>query len=97
MSRQHAMHWNSLQVLVQSGPAVFTTAECGGIVVSQYDGAVCLLGDSGYGLSPWLITPFKPARTHQEREFNLIHARESVNRKVFWPVKKEIPNPGKLC
>ncbi|KAK9882695.1 hypothetical protein WA026_022745 [Henosepilachna vigintioctopunctata] len=47
-------------------------------ILSQYDGAVCLLGDSGYGLSPWLITPFKPARTNQEREFNLIHAREKV-------------------
>ncbi|KAK9887433.1 hypothetical protein WA026_022368 [Henosepilachna vigintioctopunctata] len=35
MSRQHAMHWNSLQVLVQSGPPVFTTAECGGIVMLE--------------------------------------------------------------
>ncbi|KAK9891675.1 hypothetical protein WA026_015642 [Henosepilachna vigintioctopunctata] len=26
-------------------------------IVSQYDGAVCLLGDSRDGLSPWLITP----------------------------------------
>ncbi|KAK9891083.1 hypothetical protein WA026_013406 [Henosepilachna vigintioctopunctata] len=29
-------------------------------IVSQYNEAVCLLEHSGYGLSPWLITPFKP-------------------------------------
>lgn len=64
-------------------------------IVSQYDGAVCLLGDSGYGLSPWLITPFKPPRTHQERQFNLIHARERVViERCFGQLKRRFPILG---
>nr|XP_023025033.1 putative nuclease HARBI1 [Leptinotarsa decemlineata] len=64
-------------------------------IVSQYDGAVCLLGDSGYGLSPWLITPFKRPRTHQEREFNLIHAGERVIiERCFGQLKRRFPILG---
>ena len=36
-------------------------------IMTKYNGAVCLIGDSGYALSPWLITPFKPPQNLQER------------------------------
>lgn len=63
--------------------------------VSKYDGAVCLLGDSGYGLSPWLITPFKPPQNHRERHYNLIHSRERVViERCFGQLKKRFPILG---
>ncbi|CAB3236746.1 unnamed protein product [Arctia plantaginis] len=49
-------------------------------VVRRYDGGVCLLGDSGYGITPWLLTPFDEPRNARERNYNSTHAQES-----FWP------------
>ncbi|XP_046674568.1 putative nuclease HARBI1 [Homalodisca vitripennis] len=58
-------------------------------VIARYDGAACLLGDSGYGISPWLITPFKPPRNQDEIQFNRLHAQERVIvERVFGQVKK---------
>ena len=34
-----------------------------------------LLGDSGYPLEPWLITPFKNSLTEYQRQFNYMHAK----------------------
>lgn len=64
-------------------------------IVSQFDGSACLLGDSGYGLSPWLITPFKPPRTDPERQFNLLHCRERVIiERCFGQLKRRFPILG---
>ncbi|MBS0018864.1 MAG: hypothetical protein KFE21_00330 [Candidatus Sulcia muelleri] len=42
-----------------------------------------------------MITPFKPPRTHQEREFNLIHARERVIiERCFGQLKRRFPILG---
>lgn len=60
--------------------------------ISFYDGAFCLLGDSGYGLSPWLITPFQQPRNVQDRYFNLTHSQERVIvERIFGQVKKGFP------
>ncbi|XP_046684548.1 putative nuclease HARBI1 [Homalodisca vitripennis] len=62
---------------------------------SRYDGAACLLGDSGYGISPWLITPFKPPQTDIQRRFNRVHAKERVViERVFGQLKKRFPILG---
>jgi hypothetical protein len=29
-----------------------------------------LLGDEGYGIAPWLMTPFKNPQTPEERAYN---------------------------
>lgn len=34
-----------------------------------------LLGDSGYSLKSWLITPLSSPSTHQERKFNKVHRK----------------------
>ena len=34
-----------------------------------------LLGDSGYPLEPWLLTPFKGTLNESQRHFNFIHAK----------------------
>lgn len=61
-------------------------------VVRRFDGDVCLLGDSGYGITPWLLTPYSEVRNAQERQFNLIHAQERVIiERVFGQIKRRFP------
>lgn len=64
-------------------------------IMSRFDGGACLLGDSGYGISPWLITPFKPPANAAERNFNLCHSRERVIiERCFGQLKKRFPILG---
>lgn len=64
-------------------------------IMSQFDGSACLLGDSGYGLSPWLITPFKPAQTPRERNYNYTHSSDRVIiERCFGQLKKRFPILG---
>jgi hypothetical protein len=37
-----------------------------------------ILADSAYPISPFCITPFKPARTPSEHNFNFVHSRNRV-------------------
>lgn len=64
-------------------------------VISRYDGTACLLGDSGYGIAPWLITPFKPPQDNIQRRFNRKHAKERVIiERVFGQLKQRFPILG---
>ena len=64
-------------------------------VLSQFVGAAYLIGNSGYGISPWLITPFKPPRDDRQRHFNRLHARERVVvERVFGQLKRRFPIIG---
>jgi hypothetical protein len=47
-------------------------------MMRRYDGDICLLSDSGYGITPWIITPFDEPRNACEQNFNLTHAQERV-------------------
>lgn len=65
--------------------------------ISPLNGAVCLLADSGYGIAPWLLTPFTPAETREQRIFNKIHAKERVTiERVFGQIKRRFPILGNL-
>lgn len=53
---------------------------------------VCLLGDSGYAVTPWMLTPFQNPATNIERYFNKIHARERVIiERCFGQLKRRFP------
>ncbi|XP_056636881.1 putative nuclease HARBI1 [Diorhabda sublineata] len=61
-------------------------------VVRRYDGDVCLLGDSGYGITPWLLTPFDESRNAREKNHNSTHAQERVIiERVFGQMKRRFP------
>lgn len=42
----------------------------------QGERAAYLLGDSGYPIEPWLMTPYRPVETHIERLYNKLHAKK---------------------
>lgn len=51
-----------------------------------------ILGDSGYALSPWLMTPYNNARTPEEIAYNRLHAKERVIiERCFGQLKKRFP------
>lgn len=51
-----------------------------------------ILGDSGYAISPWLITPYSNPVDNVQRHFNKIYAKERVIiERCFGQVKKRFP------
>lgn len=61
-------------------------------VVRRHDGDVSLLGDSGYSITPWLLTPFDEPRNAHERKYNVTHAQERVIiERVFGQLKRRFP------
>lgn len=51
-----------------------------------------LLGDSGYGLTPWLMTPFKDAVTPEQTSYNKCLTRERVIiERCFGQLKQRFP------
>lgn len=61
-------------------------------VLRRYDGDVCLLGDSGYGISPWMLTPYDEVRNALEHQFNVVHAQERVViERIFGQMKRRFP------
>lgn len=51
-----------------------------------------ILGDSGYGISPWLITPYQNPTNHVQQYFNKVYAKERVIiERCFGQVKRRFP------
>lgn len=64
-------------------------------IMSRFKGSFCLLGDSGYGISPWLLTPFKKRDNREQEMFNVKHAKERVViERVFGQLKQRFPLIG---
>nr|CAH7748770.1 unnamed protein product [Callosobruchus chinensis] len=50
-----------------------------------------LFGDSGYGISRWLMTPYINPETREEIAFNTLFTKKSYHRKVLWPTEEKVP------
>jgi hypothetical protein len=58
-------------------------------------GTTVLLGDSGYGIAPWIIVPFPNPVGDVQRYFNRIYAKERVViERCFGQVKRRFPCLG---
>ncbi|CAH2015864.1 unnamed protein product [Acanthoscelides obtectus] len=60
--------------------------------LTRFQWNACLLGDSGYGISPSLLTPFRQPQTESERRYNRLHSKERVViERVFGQLKQRFP------
>ena len=56
-----------------------------------------ILGDSGYGIAPYLMVPYPNPVTHEARSFNSLLSRERVLiEQVFGEIKKRFPIVGNV-
>jgi len=63
-----------------------------GIFLKQRTENVVLIGDSGYAITPWLITPYCDPVNNIQKNFNKIYARERVViERCFGQVKRRFP------
>lgn len=61
-------------------------------VLSRYRGQAILLGDKGYGIAPWLLTPYRNAVTPAQIHYNRLHAQNRVIiERCFGQLKKRFP------
>ena len=52
-----------------------------------------LIGDSGYGCKPFLMTPYsRPSTQHQEAFNEGFRQNQSKNRTVIWNLQEKIPS-----
>ncbi|CAH1977915.1 unnamed protein product [Acanthoscelides obtectus] len=60
--------------------------------LTRFQGNACFLGDSGCGISPWLLTPFRQPQTELEQRYNRLHSKERVViGRVFGQLKQRFP------
>lgn len=54
-----------------------------------------LLGDEGYALTPWVMTPFRNPQTIAEKKYNKMHCRDRVFiERMFGQLKRRFPILG---
>ena len=69
---------------------IFQTSELHEVISRQMGGF--LLGDSGYGIAPYMMTPYNDPNTPAERHFNKIHkANRVVIEHSFGQLKRRFP------
>lgn len=67
------------------------------VTMQQFPGAV-LLGDDGYGLEPWLMTPFRNPNNALERAYNRLFKKERVIiERCFGQLKRRFPVLKYMC
>jgi hypothetical protein len=50
-----------------------------------------LLADEGYGVAPWLMTPFRNPDTPEEHSYNRLHKERMIIERCFGQVKQRFP------
>lgn len=70
---------------------IWRNSDCYQIMANNDVNAI-LLGDDGYGLAPWLMTPFRNPTTNAQRAYNRLHKTERVIiEHTFGQVKQRFP------
>lgn len=60
--------------------------------IEENQAGAILLADEGYGITPWLITPYRNPASESQVKFNIIHTRErSVIERCFGQIKMRFP------
>lgn len=61
-------------------------------IIKYNDAGALLLADEGYGIAPWLMTPFKDAHGELKNSYNCLHSKERIIiERVFGQVKRRFP------
>ena len=61
-------------------------------MMNHLESDAVLLGDSGYGIMPWLLTPYRNPETPQENAYNVLLKRERVIiERCFGQLKRRFP------
>lgn len=70
---------------------IFRNSSVCSVLAEGHHGAL-LLGDSGYGLTPFLLTPFENPTAEEEKHYNKIHSKSRVAiEQTFGMVKRRFP------
>lgn len=61
-------------------------------ILARYGDQAILLGDKGYGITPWLMIPFRNPGTPQQHNYNRVHAQNRVIiERCFGQLKRRFP------
>lgn len=61
-------------------------------IMTENQMGALLLGDEGYGLTPWLMTPYRNTEARFQARYNKLHSKERVVvERVFGQAKKRFP------
>lgn len=61
-------------------------------ILESNDCGALIIGDEGYGISPWLMTPYKRPNGPHETNYNRIHTKERVViERAFGQIKRKFP------
>lgn len=61
-------------------------------LINENEAGAVLLADEGYGLTPWIITPFRNPQTDMEKKFNKLLTKERVLiERMFGQLKRRFP------
>jgi len=70
---------------------IFKNSTVGNFLKNRTQSTV-LIGDSGYGIAPWIITPFENPTTDAQINFNAVYAKERVIiERCFGQLKRRFP------
>ncbi|PSN41082.1 hypothetical protein C0J52_10622 [Blattella germanica] len=60
--------------------------------IAPFRGKAVLVGDSRFGIAPWLMTPYDNPSNHVQKNYNRIHCRNRVIiKKLFGQLKRRFP------
>ena len=91
----HMKQRNGLQAFNWPGSVhdsrIWKNSDVAQLMINSRHGGL-LVGDEGYAIAPWLLTPYADPNLLAEKTFNLVHARERVViERCFGHLKRRFP------